>query len=65
MRPIWTIARVVILLAALATTFVTILFVSGPGGTSIDPNGAIVDAIALIVIVAVAWSLWRDRASLM
>jgi riboflavin transporter FmnP len=38
--------------------------VSTPSGTSIDPSGAVIDAIALVVFVVIAWSLWRDRRSL-
>ena len=64
MRALWTIARILLALLALATSFVTVLFVTGPSGTSVDPNGAVIDAVALVVLVAVAWSLWRDRGRL-
>jgi hypothetical protein len=63
-RALWTIVRILVLLASLATLFVTVLFVSTPSGTSIVPSGAVIDAIALVVFVAVAWSLWRDRRAL-
>jgi flagellar biosynthesis protein FliP len=63
-RALWTLIRIVVLLASLATLFVTVLFVSTPSGTSIDPSGAVIDAIALVVFVVIAWSLWRDRRAL-
>lgn len=64
MRALWTVVRILLLLACLTQLFVTVLFVSSPSGTTIDPNGAIIDAIAVIVLVVVAWSLWRDRRAL-
>jgi len=63
-RALWTIARIIVALLALGTTAVTALFVTGPSGTSVDPNGALIDAVALVILIAVAWSLWRDRGSL-
>jgi hypothetical protein len=42
----------------------TVFWISSPSGTTIDPTGAIIDAVALVVLVAAAWSLWRDRARL-
>jgi hypothetical protein len=63
-RALWTVVRILVLLAALATLFVTPLFVSSPSGTSIDTNGAVIDAIALLILAVVAWSLWRDRRAL-
>jgi hypothetical protein len=63
-RALWTIARILVLLAALGTLFVTPLFVSSASGTSIDTNGAVIDAIALLILAVVAWSLWRDRRAL-
>jgi hypothetical protein len=53
-----------IVLVCLGTLFLTVLFVSAPTGTNIDPTGAAVDAIALVVLVLVAWSLTRDRSAL-
>ena len=64
MRLLWTLVRILLLLASLATLFVTVLFVSSTTGTSIDPSGAVVDAISLVVLVVVGWSLWRDRRAL-
>jgi hypothetical protein len=63
-RLLWTIVRFLVLLAALGTLLLTVLFVSSPTGTSVDTNGAVIDGIALVVFVLVAWSLWRDRHSL-
>lgn len=65
MRALWTLVRVLLLVAALATLFVTPLFVSSPSGTSIDVMGALIDAIALVILVLMAWSLWRGRRSLL
>ena len=64
MRAIWTIVRLLALAAAAVVTLVTVLFVSGPAGTTIDVTGALIDVLALAVIVAVLWSLWRDRSAL-
>lgn len=64
MRGLWTVVRLVLVLAAAGVTFVTPFLVVGPGGTSIDQGGALIDAVALVVIVAVLWSLWRDRRAL-
>ena len=64
MRVLWTLVRVLLLLAALATLFVTPLFVSSPSGTNIEAMGAVVDAIALVILVLMGWSLWRDRRAL-
>ena len=64
MRAVWSVARILVALLALATAFLAVLFVTGPGGTRVDVNGAVIDAVALAFLVAVAWSLWRDRRSL-
>ena len=64
MRAFWSILRVVIALAAVGLVAATVVFVTGPSGTSLDPNGVAIDAVAVIVLVAVTWSLWRDRRSL-
>jgi hypothetical protein len=61
MRILWIAVRALLVLAALATLVVTPLFVTSPAGTSVDTNGAVIDAIAVVVLVLVAWSLWRDR----
>jgi flagellar biosynthesis protein FliP len=61
---LWTLVRILILLASLATLLVTVLFVSSSTGTSIVPSGAVLDAIALVILVFVGWSLWRDRRAL-
>ncbi len=61
----WTIVRLIVAVVAAVVLFVTELFVAGPNGvTAIDRTGAIVDAIALAVLVAIIWSLWRDGATL-
>ncbi len=64
MRVIWTAVRVLVVLAAIVTISLTPFFISSPSGTTIDTTGAIIDAIALALLVASAWSLWRDRARL-
>lgn len=65
MRALWTLVRILLVLAALATLFVTPLFVSSPSGTSIDVMGALIDAIAVVILVLMAWSLWRGRRALL
>jgi hypothetical protein len=64
MRALWTVARVAVGLLAIAVTFVTVLWVDGPSGRQIDTTGAVLDAVAVVVLLAVIWSLWRDRARL-
>ncbi len=64
MRIVWTLVRALIALAAVGILLVTPVFVTGPNGTSIEPAGALIDAIALVVLVGVLWSLWRDRSRL-
>lgn len=64
MRLLWTIVRLVIAVLAAVVLFVTVFFVDTPSGTSIETSGAITDAVALVVLVAAVWSLWRDRERL-
>jgi hypothetical protein len=52
------------MLVALGTLFVVPLFVSSPSGTSVETSGAVIDLIAIAVLVLAAWSLWRDRSAL-
>jgi hypothetical protein len=63
-RALWTLVRVLVGLVAIAVMLTAALFISGPSGTTIDPGGALIDAIAVLVLLAVLWSLWRDRARL-
>lgn len=55
------IIRVLIVLAGLATVFVTPLVREGPDGRQILTDGVVVDVIALAAIVAVAIWWWRSR----
>jgi hypothetical protein len=56
--------RLLLILGAITTMSFTVFWISSPSGTTIDTTGAIIDATALVVLVASAWSLWRDRARL-
>lgn len=59
---IWTAARVLAILLALGVIFVVPLYVqSSDGTTQLLTEGVIIDAVAVAVIVASAWSLLRDR----
>ena len=59
---IWTAARVLAGVAALAVLFITPLYSqSSDGTTALEPVGVVIDAVALVVLVAVAWSLWPTR----
>jgi hypothetical protein len=59
---IWTAARVLLIVAALAMLFLTPLYTQGSDGTTqLLTDGVVIDAVALIVLVGSAWSLWRDR----
>lgn len=65
MRALWTVVRVLAVAAAVVVTILTVPFVlSSATGLSIDPLSAVVDVVAIVVIVAALWSLWRDRARL-
>jgi hypothetical protein len=59
---IWTAARVLFIVAALAVFFSVALYSqSSDGTTQLLMDGVVLDAVALVVLVASAWSLWRDR----
>ena len=59
---IWTAARVVAIVLALAVLFIVPLYTqSSDGTTQLLTDGVVIDAVALAVIVASAWSLLRDR----
>ena len=59
---IWTAIRVLIGVAALAVLFFTPLYLqSSDGTTALQPLGVVIDAVALVVLVAVAWSLWPTK----
>lgn len=64
MRIVWTLVRIAVALVTLAALFLTPLFITGPSGTSVDTTGALIDAVAIVVLVAVLLSLWRDRRAL-
>lgn len=59
---IWTAVRVLLILASLGVLFITPLYAqSSDGTTQLLTDGVVIDAVALIVLVGSAWSLWRDR----
>jgi hypothetical protein len=59
---IWTAARVLAIVLALPVLFFTALYTqSSDGTTQLLTDGVVIDAVAIAVIVACAWSLWRDR----
>jgi len=59
---IWAVARVVAIVVALGVILVVPLYAqSSDGTTRLLAEGAVIDAVAIAVIVASAWSLWRDR----
>jgi hypothetical protein len=59
---IWTAARVLLIVVALGVLFVTPLYAQSSEGTAqLLTDGVVIDAVALVVLVASAWSLWRDR----
>jgi hypothetical protein len=64
MRVLWTAFRVLVIVLAVATTMFTVVWVEGPGGRTIVPEGALIDLIALAAIVAATFSLWRERRAL-
>ena len=59
---IWVAVRVLLILLALAMLFSVVLYSQGSDGTTaLIPSGVVLDAIAIVVLFASAWSLWRDR----
>lgn len=59
---IWSAVRVLLILASLGVLFITPLYTqSSDGTTTLLLEGALIDAVALVVLVGSAWSLWRDR----
>jgi hypothetical protein len=59
---IWTAVRVLLIVAALAALVITPLYAqSSDGTTQLLTDGVVIDAVALVVLVGSAWSLWRDR----
>jgi hypothetical protein len=59
---IGTVVRVLVGVTALAVLFITPLYTqSSDGTTALQPVGVVIDAIALVVLVAIAWSLWPTR----
>lgn len=56
------IIRILVIALALVVVFLTPLFVvSSAAGTTIEPAGALIDAVALIAIAASLFT-WRRRA---
>jgi hypothetical protein len=61
---IWTVARVLLIAGGLAVLLIVPLYSqSSDGATAAVPVGVVIDAIAIVVLVASAWSLRRDRRS--
>jgi membrane protease YdiL (CAAX protease family) len=61
---IWTAARVLLIVAAIAVLVIVPLYAqSSDGSTALLPVGVVIDAIAIIVLATSMWSLWRERRS--
>ncbi|HEY7624577.1 MAG TPA: hypothetical protein VIA63_06085 [Candidatus Limnocylindria bacterium] len=60
-RLAWTVYRVLVILFALAVMFVTPVFTSGPNGTSVDPAGGLIDALAIAALTVSAGSFLSER----
>jgi hypothetical protein len=61
---IWTVARVlvIVIVLALVVLFSVALYAqSSDGTTQLLTDGAVIDGVALVILVASAWSLWRER----
>lgn len=59
---IWTAARVLAIVVAVGVLFSVPLYTqTSDGTTQLLTDGVVIDAVAVAVIVASAWSLLRDR----
>ena len=59
---IWTAARALAIVVALGVLFIVPLYSqSSDGTTQLLTDGVVIDAVAIVVIFASAWSLLRDR----
>ncbi len=59
---IWTAARVLAIVLAFGVLSFTAVFAqSSDGTTQLLTDGVVIDVVAIAVIAASAWSLWRDR----
>jgi hypothetical protein len=61
---VWTLVRIVVLLACAYVFLAAPVFTSSPSGTTIVTSGLVIDAVALVLAVVAGWSLWRDRRAL-
>ena len=64
MKIFMTIVRVVIAAVAAVVIFLVPFWVTGPNGTTIDTNGAIIDLVAAVVLIAMIVWMWVDRKNL-
>jgi hypothetical protein len=57
---IWTAVRMIAVVLALGVLLIVPLYTqSSDGTTQLLTDGVLIDAVAVVVIVASAWSLWR------
>ena len=64
MKIFMTIVRVALALIAAVVLFVEPFWVQSPSGTTIDPTGALIDAVAAIVLIGMVVWMWIDRKNL-
>lgn len=57
----WYAIRIVAVLAAVALLLATPVVVDGPTGRSYEPLGIAIDAVALVVLAAVLWTVLSRR----
>jgi hypothetical protein len=59
---IWTAARVIAIVLALGVLLIVPLYTqTSDGTTQLLTEGVLIDTVAVVAIVASAWSLWHDR----
>lgn len=61
MRIFWTIYRVLVIVFSVGVLFLTPLFMTGPNGTTVDPQGSLLDALAIAALTVSVGSLWTER----
>lgn len=58
------VVRAVAFVLAVAILLLTPLIIESPSGRSYDPAGVVLDLVALVTVIAVAWTAFGNRLRL-